>query len=106
MINDMLRTPRGDQNISATNNNNQVGGGIAGVASTFSGPSIKIYKERQKYNEWEFIFDLKQNMPGGQTGAAAQNPNGLPNQNAQPNASPFNSTIGPPGSPPNLPSKQ
>jgi hypothetical protein len=35
----------------------QVGGGIAGVASESKGPSIKTYKERQKYNEWEFVYD-------------------------------------------------
>jgi hypothetical protein len=36
-----------------------VGGGIAGVATTFEGESIKIYNERQNYNEWEFIYDIK-----------------------------------------------
>jgi integrin beta 8 len=35
----------------------QVGGGIAGVASEYTGPAIKIYNERKKYNEWEFVYD-------------------------------------------------
>jgi hypothetical protein len=32
------------------------GGGIAGVASTHTGPSIKTYNDRQKYEEWEFVY--------------------------------------------------
>ena len=42
-------------------------GGIAGVASMYKGPSIKIYGGRQKYQEWEFIFKLDNgNRAGGQ----------------------------------------
>jgi hypothetical protein len=42
-------------------------GGIAGVASMYKGPSIKIYGGRQKYQEWEFIFKLDNgNGAGGQ----------------------------------------
>ncbi len=61
-------------------------GGIAGVASTFKGPSIKIYGTRQKYQEWEFIFSLnnqqngasKTNNPlgGNQPASAAAGQNG------------------------------
>jgi hypothetical protein len=46
-------------------------GGIAGVASKFEGESIKIYNDRQKYEEWEFVYDMKndkrlqQAIPGG-----------------------------------------
>ncbi len=65
--------------------------GIAGVASTFKGPSIKAYKERTKYQEWEFVFLPAVNQPGapgqaganplganplGQPGAQGQNPTG------------------------------
>ena len=32
---------------------------IAGVASKIEMPSIKLYNERQKYNEWEFVYELK-----------------------------------------------
>jgi len=65
MINDMLRQPQQAASGSAFNNT-LAAGGLAGVASNFKGPSIKIYKDRQKYNEWEFIFDLKQGLPGQQ----------------------------------------
>jgi hypothetical protein len=56
-----------------------VGGGIAGVASTLESESIKLFNERQKYNEWEFVYDMKKDkrlmgaMQGGQ-----QNPQGNP----------------------------
>jgi hypothetical protein len=79
MINDMLRNPRADP--GATANNNPLGaGGLAGVASFFKSPSIKIYKDHQKYQEWEFIFDLKsqQGTPGQQTGAQVGTPAGQP----------------------------
>jgi hypothetical protein len=51
--------------------------GIAGVASTFGGPSIKIYRERSKYNEWEFVYKPLANQPTPQAGAA-NNPLGQP----------------------------
>jgi hypothetical protein len=43
--------------------------GVAGVASTFEGPAIKLYNERDKYNEWEFLYDLSQDRKraGGMT---------------------------------------
>ncbi|MEJ7605071.1 MAG: hypothetical protein WKF37_02125 [Bryobacteraceae bacterium] len=37
----------------------QIGGGIAGVATKYESGSIKIYNERQKYEEWEFVYDIK-----------------------------------------------
>ncbi len=55
MINDMLRQPR--QGDGSGLNGNMAAGGLAGVASNFKGPSIKVYKDRQKYNEREFICD-------------------------------------------------
>jgi hypothetical protein len=77
--------------------------GIAGVASTFKGPSIKAYRERTKYQEWEFVYEPTTNQPGanqpglsqpglsqpglnqpglnqpGQPGALGQNPQPIPN---------------------------
>src|SRR5579872_7151615 len=72
--------------------------GIAGVASKFKGPSIKAYRERTKYQEWEFVYEPTTNQPGanqpganqnglnqnganqpGQPGAAGQNPFQSPN---------------------------
>jgi hypothetical protein len=37
----------------------QTTGGIAGVATTFKGGSIKVINERKKYQEWEFVYDIK-----------------------------------------------
>ncbi|HZY74658.1 MAG TPA: hypothetical protein VFE22_16225, partial [Edaphobacter sp.] len=49
----------------------QIGGGIAGVASTAEEESIIVYNEHQKYNEWEFIYDLTKDrgVGGGRPGA-------------------------------------
>ena len=62
-------------------------GGIAGVASTFEGPSIKIYRERSKYNEWEFVYNPLANQPQPQTGTA-NNPLGQPGQPTAGSANP------------------
>ncbi len=53
-------------------------GGLAGVASLFKGPSIKIYNTQQKYQNWEFIFKLNNGQPGAPAGGSqgTQNPNG------------------------------
>jgi len=85
MIQNLLTTPQQPQ----AGNMTAIGaGGLAGVASTYKAPSIKIYKDRQKYNEWEFIFDLKTAMPGqGQQGTLPGLGQGTPtgtNQNGQP----------------------
>jgi hypothetical protein len=85
-INNALRTPQTAQ----TGPTNAIGtGGLVGVASMSKDPSIKIYKDRQKYSEWEFIFDLKSATQGqGQNGqmglgqgAPGASPNGQPGQN-------------------------
>jgi hypothetical protein len=68
--------------------------GIAGVASTFKGPSIKAYKERLKYQEWEFIYEPAANLPAGATppGAPGQpGALGQPGAASQPGANPFGS---------------
>ena len=56
----------------------QMGGGIAGVASEYSGPAIKIYNERKKYNEWEFVYDQSKDrgLAGVQRGGAPGTPAG------------------------------
>ena len=41
-----------------------VGGGIAGFASTLEQDSIIVYEEHQKYNEWEFIYDMSKDRTG------------------------------------------
>jgi hypothetical protein len=76
-INAMLRQPQ-----TSTDPNAQGAalgaGGLAGVASNFKGPSIKVYKDQQKYQLWEFIFTMQSTQ--GQPGAPA-NPLGAPGQN-------------------------
>jgi type II secretory pathway pseudopilin PulG len=42
--------------------NGPTGGGIAGVASKFKGPSIKVHDEQQRYEKWEFVYDPKQDL--------------------------------------------
>jgi hypothetical protein len=68
MINQLLTTPRTPPpGIGVPASNNTVGGGIAGVASTYQGPSIKSYNTRTKFNEWEFVFQNQQQAAPGQT---------------------------------------
>jgi hypothetical protein len=70
IINQILMTPNprglaGIQNAQG----NMMGAGIAGVASTAKSDSIMIYNDREKYNEWEFIYDPTKEKP-------LPNPNG------------------------------
>jgi hypothetical protein len=66
LINQILTTPRsagvaaGSQPMGGL----QIGGGIAGVASTVERTGIKIYNEKEKYNEWEFLYDLTKDKTG------------------------------------------
>ena len=48
----------------------QPSGGIVGVASKNTGTSIKIYKGKQRYNEWQFI-GLEQGQAGAGAGGGA-----------------------------------
>jgi len=41
------------------------GTGLAGVASTAKGQGIHIINDRKKYQEWEFIYDLKNDKTTG-----------------------------------------
>lgn len=65
-----------------------LGPGIAGVASKFEAEGIKVVNERTKYNEWEFIYDIKKDMEKQGAGGAAMgnntnNPLGGSNQQQQ-----------------------
>jgi hypothetical protein len=77
LIGDILTKPRADMpgGMPGGMGGRQIGGGIAGVATKFESGSIKLYEERQKYEEWEFIYDIKKDkrlaaqmgqMPGAQ----------------------------------------
>jgi hypothetical protein len=88
MINKILTTPRSQMNMGVQGAPGlQIGGGIAGVASVFEGPSIKVYNERQKYQEWEFVYDMKKDKRLlAAAGAVANQQNNNPlgnNQNQQ-----------------------
>ncbi len=69
-----------------------IGAGIAGVASLSEQTGIKIYNERDKYNEWEFIYDFSKDKAvvgsagGAGTGAvpAGSTPVGTPAAPVQP----------------------
>ena len=58
-------------------NNGATGGGIAGVASKFKGPSIKVYDEQQRYEKWEFVYDPKKDSALTKNLPASQAPTGL-----------------------------
>ena len=56
--------------------------GIAGVASKSTATGVKVYNGKEAYNEWEFVYDYRQDS--GAEGAAGSvqpgSPNQLPNQ--------------------------
>ena len=68
IINQLLTNPRQTTAPAGTpisNGGNQTGA-IAGIASTHTGPSIKVYKDQDKYELWEFVFDpTASTLPGG-----------------------------------------
>jgi len=97
-----------------------MGPGIVGVASKHEGPGIKVYAERTKYQEWEFVYDPKEekapNMSGNQQapGANSGQP-GNPLGSSTPNPSPLspapggsvtNSPFGGPGGAGGFPGRQ
>lgn len=81
MINQLLTTPRQPPPGIGPSTNQVVGGGIAGVASTFEGPTIKVYGDRTHYNEWEFVFQPQQQgvpVPNGQNPLQTNQPGNQP----------------------------
>jgi hypothetical protein len=62
MINNSLTNPQ-QAPAPAPAGGQQFGGGIAGVASKSENPSIMVYNDRTRYNEWEFIFDMTKQGP-------------------------------------------
>jgi type II secretory pathway pseudopilin PulG len=79
LINQLLTTPR-PGGIPGQATATGLGPGIVGVATKHEGIGIKVYAEREKYQEWEFVFDPKEekapNMAGNQQGGT--NPNNNP----------------------------
>ncbi|HLK48218.1 MAG TPA: hypothetical protein VKT49_08790 [Bryobacteraceae bacterium] len=82
MINNILRNPRPGQTGTLAGGQ-QIGGGIAGVASKSDDPAIMVYNDHSNYNEWEFIFDYTKQQPlpnpnGGTIGTPAASLGSLP----------------------------
>ncbi|MBZ5577284.1 MAG: hypothetical protein LAP40_12050 [Acidobacteriia bacterium] len=76
-INNMLTNPRANP-VGPQPQGQQIGGGIAGIASKSESPAIMVYNDRTNYNEWEFIFDptkqqTLQNPNAATIGTPAQN---------------------------------
>ena len=92
-INQILTTPRQTPTATPTvTNSNQVGG-IAGVASTHTGPSIKVYKDQTLYQKWEFVFSPTASVVSGAGAPAAipgQGTGAPPQSGAQPGANQSN----------------
>jgi type II secretory pathway pseudopilin PulG len=86
LLRDLLTRPRPQQQSQQTGGlggSSIAAGSIAGVASKVEKHSIKVYNERQKYNEWEFIYDFSKDRTGagqlaGQMGGG--NPQQQPGQ--------------------------
>ncbi|HEY2380128.1 MAG TPA: hypothetical protein VGK48_02995 [Terriglobia bacterium] len=72
--------------------------GIVGVASDSDKPSLKIYNNRQKYREWEFVAILGQQ---GQLNPQQLNPQGGVPANGQTSTNPFQTSSQTPGQAPN-----
>jgi type II secretory pathway pseudopilin PulG len=57
----------------------QIAGGIMGVVSKSTGTSMRLYNNRDKYNEWTFVF-VQTAQAAGRGGGGAQRPG----ENVQP----------------------
>jgi hypothetical protein len=75
LIQQLLTTPRAPPpGIGpGTTDNQTTGAAIAGVASKFSGPTIKSFGGRTDYSEWEFVFQPQQQQVMPQMGQQQQN---------------------------------
>jgi hypothetical protein len=100
LINQLLTNPRQTPTVQNTPTSGNQIGAIAGIASTHKGPSIKVYKDQDHYELWEFVFSpTASTVPGGAVGGAGgAGGRGGPNQpggqpNGQPN--PFGGQPGP-----------
>lgn len=94
LINQLLTTPRQPPAGVSIGAGGTSGGAlaIAGIASTHEGASVKVYKTRKKFKEWEFIFNPSENAPQA---PAPTNPLGNAN-GTNPAASPAGANL--PGS--------
>jgi type II secretory pathway pseudopilin PulG len=87
-------------------NGQTVGGGqIMGVASVSKGHSIKEFNDKDEYDQWYFVYDLRLEQSGGTgvtvaapRGASAAGSSGTPNANGTPGATGNPGANGTPGS--------
>jgi len=92
MIRKILTTPRpGGLGQAQGQQPFTYGAGIAGVASKAEADSIMVYNERTRYNEWEFIYDLRKDRtmvgpmgPGGAPAGTLLQPPAGPGTGASP----------------------
>ena len=88
LIRQILTTPRAGGMPGAQGlGQGGLGAGIAGVASKKEATGIKIYNERTRYDEWEFLYDPSKDVPKGMQqagGAQGTNQPGGPLQGNQP----------------------
>ena len=92
MIRKILTTPRpGGLGQAQGQQPFTYGAGIAGVASKAEADSIMVYNERSRYNEWEFIYDLRKDRtmvgpvgPGGAPAGTLLQPPAGPGTGASP----------------------
>jgi len=102
-INQLLTGQRQINTAPATTASSNQIGAIAGIASTHKGPSIKVYKDQQKYELWEFVFSpTASTIPGGGPGATPGTGPGGPGQpggpgNGAPSTFAPSGTFGPSG---------
>jgi hypothetical protein len=73
LINNLLTTPR-QGGIPGQAGAAAMGPGIVGVATKHEGVGIKVYAERTKYQEWEFVYDPKEEKAPNMAGNQQQQP--------------------------------
>ena len=88
LINQILTNPRQTPTVQSTPSSGNQVGAIAGIASTHKGPSIKVYKDQDHYELWEFVFSPTAAIGGaggvggggvgGQGGRGPNQPGGQP----------------------------
>ena len=103
VIRNLLTSPRpgGLAGIRAGQTRSQAGGasftgGIAGVATKAEEFGVKVYQQREMYNEWEFVYDYRGVGAGGQPPPGPSGPP-QPVAQGQPGLLPFGGLTVTPG---------
>ncbi len=79
-VSQMPGTPQGGNLFGNRPGTSTFGGGIAGVASKSEARGIKVFNERENYNEWEFVYDYRKDPLVVGAMAAGQMPGQVPGQ--------------------------